>query len=43
MSKQKNDVLQNYRSLQAIRFSYKLYLRPSSYVKVIILLKKYYT
>jgi hypothetical protein len=37
MFKQKNDVLQNYRSLQALQFFYKLYLHPISYVKVMIL------
>jgi hypothetical protein len=41
MFKQKIDVLQNYISLQALQFSYKLYLHPISYVKVIIL-KLYY-
>jgi hypothetical protein len=37
MFKQKIDVLQNYRSLQALQFSYKFYLHPISYVKVMIL------
>jgi hypothetical protein len=41
MFKQKIDVLQNYRSLQALQFSYKLYLHPISYVKVMILLLYY--
>jgi hypothetical protein len=39
--KQKNDVLQSHRSLQALQFSYKLYIHPISYVKVMIL-KLYY-
>jgi hypothetical protein len=34
MFKQKNNVLQSYRSLQALQFSYKLYLHPILYVKV---------
>jgi hypothetical protein len=33
----KIDVLQSHRSFQAIQFSYKLYLHPISYVKVMIL------
>ena len=33
----KIDVLQSYRSLQALQFSYKLYLYLISYVKVMIL------
>jgi hypothetical protein len=37
MFKQKIDVLQTYRSLQALQFSYKLYLHSISYVKVMIL------
>jgi hypothetical protein len=35
--KQKIDVLQSYRSLRALQFLYKLYLRPISYVKVMML------
>jgi hypothetical protein len=35
--KQKIDVLQSHRSLQALQFSYKLYLHLISYVKVMIL------
>ncbi|AQK57772.1 Ankyrin repeat domain-containing protein 2A [Zea mays] len=37
MFKQQIDVLQSYRSLRALQFSYKLYLHPISYVKVTIL------
>ena len=37
ISHEKNDVLQSHRSLQALQFSYKLYLHPISYVKVMIL------
>jgi hypothetical protein len=37
MFKQKIDVLQSHRSLQALQFLYKLYLHPISYVKVMIL------
>jgi hypothetical protein len=37
MFKQKIDVLQTYRSLQVLQFSYKLYLHPILYVKVMIL------
>jgi hypothetical protein len=37
MFKQKIDVLETYRSLQPLQFSYKLYLHPISYVKVMIL------
>jgi hypothetical protein len=35
--KQKIVVLQSHRSLQALQFSYKLYLHPISYVKIMIL------
>ena len=41
MFKQKIDVLQSHRSLQDLQFSYKLYLHPISYVKVMILLLYY--
>ncbi|PWZ45568.1 hypothetical protein Zm00014a_005658 [Zea mays] len=37
MFKQKCDLLQNYKSLRALQFLYKLYLHPISYVKVMIL------
>ncbi|PWZ24507.1 hypothetical protein Zm00014a_042303 [Zea mays] len=37
MFKQKCVVLQSYRSLRALQFSYKIYLHPISYVKVMIL------
>jgi hypothetical protein len=42
MFKQKCVVLQSYRSLRALQFSYKLYLHLISYVKVMILLLYYY-
>jgi hypothetical protein len=42
MFKQKIDVLQSYRSLRALQFSYKLYFHLISYVKVMILLLYYY-
>jgi hypothetical protein len=37
MFKQKIDVLQSYISLPALQFSFKIYLHPISYVKVMIL------
>jgi hypothetical protein len=37
MFKQKCVVLQSYRSLRALKFSYKLYLRSILYAKVMIL------
>jgi hypothetical protein len=37
MFKQKIDALQSYRSLQALQFSYELYLHLISYVKDMIL------